>query len=100
MNKHNEKIIFTAEELEHFSRISPISINELSKFIESKTSRQCVIVQKEFVRAISKQLFDNTTHIFTINNFINEIWAKIVRTNQDTTDKWKEELNAFEEQKQ
>ena len=89
-------ITITAEELEHFSRISPITINELSKFIESKTSQQYVIVQKEFVKAISKQLFNNTLHIFEINNFINEIWAKIVSTNQDTTDKWKEELKQFE----
>ena len=100
MNKHNEKIIFTPEELKQFLGSPQLSIVELSKFIEDKTSLQYVIVQKQFVKAISKQLFDNTTHIFTINNFINEIWAKIVRTNQDTTDKWKEELNAFEEQKQ
>ena len=91
-----KQITFTAEELEHFSRISPITVNELSKFIESKTSQQYVIVQKEFVKAISKQLFNNTLHIFEINNFINEIWAKIVSTNQDTTDKWKEELKQFE----
>ena len=88
-------ITITAEELEHFSRISPISINELSKFIESKTGQQYVIVQKEFVKAISNQLDNNTFHIFEINNFLNEIWAKIVRTNQDTTDKWKEELKVF-----
>lgn len=88
-------ITITAEELVHFSRISPISINELSKFIEIKTSQQYVIVQKEFVKAISNQLDSNTFHIFDINNFINEIWTKIVRTNQDTTDKWKEELKVF-----
>ena len=88
-------ITITAEELEHFSRISPITINELSKFIETKTSQQYVIVQKDFVKAISKQLDNNTFHIFEINNFLNEIWAKIVRTNQDTTDKWKEELKVF-----
>jgi hypothetical protein len=90
-------ITITAEELEHFSRISPISINELSKFIESKSSQQYVIVQKDFVKAISNQLDNNTFHIFEINNFLNEIWAKIVRTNQDTTDKWKEELKSFKE---
>jgi hypothetical protein len=88
-------ITITAEELEHFYRISPITINELSKFIESKTEQQYVIVQKEFVRAISNQLDNNTLHIFEINKFINEIWAKIVSTNQDTTDKWKEELKIF-----
>ena len=91
------QINITAEELEHFSRISPISINELSKFIESKTSQQYVIVQKYFVKSISKQLNSNTFHIFEINNFINEIWAKIVSTNQITTDKWKEELKQFED---
>ena len=90
-------ITITAEELEHFYRISPITINELSKFIETKTSQQYVIVQKEFLKAISKQLFNNTLHIFEINNFINEIWAKIVSQNQMTTDKWKEELKAFED---
>jgi hypothetical protein len=88
-------ITITAEELEHFSRISPITIIELSKYIETKTSQQYVIVQKEFIRAISNQLDSNTFHIFEINNFINEIWSKIVRTNQDTTDKWKEELKVF-----
>lgn len=88
-------ITITAEELEHFSRISPITIIELSKFIESKTSQQYIIVQKDFVRAISNQLDSNTMFIFEINNFINEIWAKIVRTNQDTTDKWKEDLKVF-----
>lgn len=90
-------ITITTEELEHFSRISPITINELSKFIESKTSRQYIIVQKDFVKAISNQLDNNTFHIFEINNFINEIWAKIVRTNQDTIDKWKEELKVFKD---
>ena len=88
-----DQITITAEELEHFSRISPITINELSKFIESKTSQQYIIVQKEFVRAISNQFDSNTFHIFDINNFLNEIWTKIVRTNQDTTDNWKKELS-------
>ena len=88
-------ITITAEELQHFSRISPITIIELSKFIESKSNQQYVIVQKDFVKAISNQLDSNTFHIFEINNFINEIWAKIVRTNQDTIDKWKEELKTF-----
>jgi DNA-binding transcriptional regulator GbsR (MarR family) len=96
MEKYNEKITFTAEELEHFSRISPITINELSKFIESKTGQQYVIVRKDFVKAISKQLFDNTLRIYDINNFLNEIWVKVVSTNQSTTDKWKEELKQFE----
>ena len=95
MDKHNEKITITAEELDHFSRISPISINELSKFIESKSSQQYVIVRKEFARDISQQLFDNTLRIYDINNFLNEIWAKVVSTNQSTTDKWKEELKQF-----
>ena len=90
-------ITITAEELEHFSRISPITINELSKFIESKTGQQYVIIQKEFVKAISKQLFDNTLRIYDINNFLNEIWVNVVSTNQDTTDKWKEELKVFKD---
>ena len=90
-------ITITVEELEYFSRISPISINELSKFIESKTSQQYVIVQKDFVKAISKQLFDNTLRIYDINNFLNEIWVNVVSTNQSTTDKWKEELKDFKD---
>lgn len=92
----SNQITFTAEELKEFSKTSPLTIAELSKFIESKTSQQYVIVQQDFVKAISKQLDNNTLHIFKINNFINEIWAKIVNANQDTTDKWKEELKQFE----
>ncbi len=76
---------------------SQLTINELSKFIEVKTNKQYVIVQKEFVKAISTQLFNNTLHIFEINKFLNEIWAKIVSTNQTTTDKWKEHLKVFED---
>jgi len=93
----SDQITITAEELEHFYRISPITINELSKFIESKTERQYVIVQKDFVKAISNQLDSNTFHIFEINKFINDIWTKIVSTNQLTTDKWKEELKIFKD---
>ena len=91
----SNQIMFTIEELKQFANTSPLTIIELSKFIESKTNQQYVIVQKDFVRAISNQLDNNTLYIFEINNFINEIWAKIVSTNQDTTDKWKKELKAI-----
>ena len=90
-------ITFTTEELKQFSSTSPLTINELLKFIEDKTSQQYVIVQKDFIKAISNQLNSNTLYIFEINNFINEIWAKIVGTNQQTTDEWKEHLKAFKD---
>lgn len=93
------QITFTAEELKQFSKTSPLTIHELSKIIESKTSQQYVIVQKNFVKAISKQLFNNTLHIFDINKFLSDVWSKVVKENQATTDKWKNELNAFEDSK-
>lgn len=91
------KNICTSQELKEFANTSEITISELSKFIESKTSQQYVIVQKDFVKAISKQLFNNTWHIFEVNNFINDNWIKIVNTNRSTTDKWKSELEHFED---
>jgi hypothetical protein len=91
------KNICTSQELKEFATTSEITISKLSKFIESKTSQQYVIVQKDFVKAISKQLFDNTLHIFDINKFINDTWVKIVSTNQTTRDKWKNELKEFED---
>ena len=93
------QIIFTVDELYQFSKTTPLTIQELSKFIESKTSQQYVIVQKDFVKAISKQLFNNTVYIIDINKFINDNWVKLVGDNQATTDKWKNELNAFEDSK-
>ena len=93
------QIIFTVDELYQFSKTSPLTINELSKFIEDKTSQQYVIVQKDFVKAISKQLFNNTLHIFDINKFLSDVWSKIVTENQATTDKWKNELSVFEDSK-
>ena len=93
----SNNIIFTAEELSELSKTLPLTIQELSKFIENKTSQQYVIVQKDFVKAISKQLFNNTWHIFEVNNFINDNWIKIVNTNRSTTDKWKSELEHFED---
>lgn len=87
--------ICTSQELKEFANTSPLTITELSKFIEIKTNQQYIIVQKDFVKAISNQLDNNTLYIFEINNFINEIWAKIVSTNQQTTDEWKEHLKAF-----
>lgn len=93
----SNNIIFTVEELSELSKTLTLTIQELSKFIENKTSQQYVIVQKDFVKAISKQLFDNTLHIFDINKFINDTWVKIVSTNQTTTDKWKNELKEFED---
>ena len=93
------QIIFTVDELYQFSKTAPLTIQELSKFIEDKTSQQYVIVQKDFVKAISKQLFNNTLHIFDINKFLNDVWSKIVTENQATTDKWKNELSLFEDSK-
>lgn len=91
----NIQNICSSQELKEFASTSPLTINELSKFIETKTDQQYVIIQKDFVKAISNQLDNNTLHIFEINKFINEIWAKIVSTNQQTTDEWKEHLKAF-----
>lgn len=91
------KNICTSKELKEFATTSEITITELSKFIENKTEQKYIIVQKDFVKAISKQLFNNTLYIFEINKFINEIWVKIVSTNQTTTDKWKEHLKVFED---
>ena len=95
MKGYNDKIIFTAEELNQFSK-TPSTIIELSNIIDDKTNGRFVIITKEFVEDISKQLFDNTLRIYDINNFLNEIWTKVVSTNQPTTDKWKEELKQFE----
>jgi len=47
--------IRTSQELREFANTSEITITELSKFIENKTSQQYVIVQKDFVKAISNQ---------------------------------------------
>lgn len=89
--------ICTSQELKDFANTSEITITELSKFIENKTSQQYVIVQKDFVKAISNQLFNNTVYIIDINKFINDSWLKLVQTNQATTDKWKKLLKAFED---
>lgn len=87
--------ICTSQELREFANTSEITITELSKFIENKTSQQYVIVQKDFVKAISKQLDSNTFYIVEVNKFINDSWVKLVKTNQTTTDKWKEHLKYF-----
>ncbi len=89
--------ICTSQELREFANTSEITITELSKFIENKTSQQYVIVQKDFVKAISNQLFNNTVYIIDINKFINDSWVKLVKTNQATTDKWKKSLKDFED---
>ena len=91
--------ICTSQELREFANTSEITIAELSKFIENKTSQQYVIVQKDFVKAISNQLFNNTVYIIDINKFINDSWVKIVSTNQTTTNKWKEHLKYFSDKK-
>lgn len=89
--------ICTSQELRDFANTSEITITELSKFIENKTSQQYVIVQKDFVKAISNQLDSNTFYIVEVNKFINDSWVKLVKTNQTTTDKWKEHLKIFED---
>ena len=89
--------ICTSQELREFANTSEITITELSKFIENKTSQQYVIVQKDFVKAISKQLYNNTFYIVEVNKFINNSWIKLVKTNQEVTDKWKELLKVFED---
>lgn len=88
--------ICTPQELKKFADTKELTIDNLLKFIESKTNREHLIVQKEFVKALSQQLFDNNMHIFDMNRFFNETWEKIIRTNRNTTDKWKESLKIFE----
>ena len=89
--------ICTSQELREFANTSEITITELSKFVENKTSQQYVIVQKDFVKAISKQLYNNTFYIVEVNKFINDSWVKLIKTNQEVTDKWKELLKIFED---
>ena len=89
--------ICTSQELREFANTSEITIIELSKFVENKTNQQYVIVQKDFVKAISKQLDSNTFYIVEVNKFINDSWVKLVKTNQATTDKWKELLKIFKD---
>ena len=89
--------ICTSQELREFANTSEITITELSKFVENKTSQQYVIVQKDFVKAISKQLYNNTFYIVEVNKFINNSWIKLVKTNQEVTDKWEELLKVFED---
>ena len=88
--------ICTPQELKEFADTTQLTIDNLSKFIESKTNQEHLIIQKEFIKAVCLQLSDNIMHIFDINRFLNEIWGKIVSTNQNTTDKWKESLKVFE----
>jgi len=89
--------ICTSQELKHFADNSSLTVSELSKFIEVKTNQKYLVVQKDFVKAISKQLFNNTFYIIEINRFINDNWVNLIKTNQETTDKWKELLKAFED---
>jgi hypothetical protein len=91
----NNQITFTAEELKQFSKTSPLTIHELSKFIESKTSQQYVIVQRAMVYDLNQQLLSNIFHITEINNFLYNNWAKLIKVNQDITNKWKEDLQLF-----
>ena len=72
--------ICTSQELREFANTSEITITELSKFIENKTSQQYVIVQKDFVKAINKQLTSYTIYIVEVNKFINDSWVKLVKT--------------------
>ena len=45
----------------------------------------------------SKQLFDNTAYIIEIKRFINDNRVNLVKTNQETINKWKELLKVFED---
>ena len=89
--------ICTSQELRHFADNSQLTVSELSKFIEVKTDQKYLIIQKDFVKAISKQLFDNTVYIIEINRFINDNRVNLVKTNQETMNKWKELLKVFED---
>lgn len=85
------------QELRHFADNSQLTIGELSKFIETETDQKYLITQKDFVKAISRQLFDNTFYIIEVNKFMNDNWVKLVKINQETTNKWKELLKIFED---
>ena len=65
--------ICTPQELKEFADSTELTIDNFSKFIENKTNQKHLIVQREFVKDLSKQLFDNTICIFDINKFLNEV---------------------------
>jgi hypothetical protein len=87
--------ICTSQELKDFANTSEITITELSKFIENKTSQQYVIVQKDFVKAIIEQLFDNILNIHKVNESLSIIWIDIIQSNRRTTEKWDDHLKFF-----
>jgi hypothetical protein len=88
--------ICTPQELKKFADSTELTIDNLSKFIAGKTNQKHLIIQRELVKDLNKQLFDNTVCIFDINRFLNEVWDKVVSTNRATTDKWKESLELLE----
>jgi tetraacyldisaccharide-1-P 4'-kinase len=85
------------QELRDFIDNSQLTISELSKFIETKTDQKYLITQKDFVKAISRQLLNDTFYIIEVNQFINDNWVKLVKTNQETADKWKRVIKGFED---
>ena len=83
-----ENNFYTFEELKNFTNnFTNLTITNITKFIEIKTSKEYVIVKK--------QLFDNTIVVFEIQKLLNDIWFKVTEKNNTITNKWKEQLKDF-----
>jgi hypothetical protein len=91
--------ICTSQELKKFADSTRLTIDNFSKFIESKTNQKYLIVQREFITDLNKQLFNNTICILDIKEFLSEVWEKVAKTNQTISDKWRESLKILETQR-
>lgn len=88
-------IKFTKEDLKVLSNTSGLTPDELSNLLMGKTNNEYVIVPAAMVQDINDRLICNIMHISEISTFIFNNWQKLIKTNQDVTDQWKEVLKDF-----
>lgn len=98
INEHYiSKNLYTFEELKDFTNnFTDRNIINLTKFVEVKTNKKYVIVERQLVCDLNKQLFENNIAVFDISKFLNEIWAKVTEKNHLVVGRWKEVLKDFE----
>ncbi len=89
----SNQIVFTKEELKQISSFS--SITELSNLITNKTDNKFRLVPSKMVQDINERLLDNIFCINKLNEYLFNNWNELIKENQETANKWKNDLKPF-----
>jgi hypothetical protein len=88
---------YTYKEIKDFTNnFKDSNLENLTKFIEVKTSNKYTIVSGEFIKDMNHQFLNNKISIFDFVRLTNEKWEELVTKNEKLIEKHVSTLSKFD----